>query len=80
MLRSRGLSWIGCPDSYRESEWLVRRYRVMNKKLILPFIVFPSILVINVASLVSGIRQHEIWRIAVASIHWSLFLLLPVLL
>ncbi|MGZ3872723.1 MAG: hypothetical protein ACXVJD_07380 [Mucilaginibacter sp.] len=46
----------------------------MNKKLVLPFITFLSILTINITSLISGVQQHQTWRIVVASIALLLML------
>jgi len=51
----------------------------MNKKLVLPFIVFLSILVIDIVTLISGIRNHEVWRIAISSISLALVLLVAII-
>jgi hypothetical protein len=51
----------------------------MNKKLVVPFIVFLSILVIDITTLISGIRNHEVWRISVSSISLALVLLVAII-
>jgi hypothetical protein len=51
----------------------------MNKKLVVPFIVFLSILVIDIITLISGIRNHEVWRISVSSISLALVLLVGII-
>ena len=46
----------------------------MNKKIVLPFITFLAMLVVNVTSIIKGVENHETWRIVVSSVALGLIL------
>jgi F0F1-type ATP synthase membrane subunit a len=46
----------------------------VKKRLILPLIIFVSIMVMNISSIISGIEEHQTWRITIASVSSVLML------
>lgn len=46
----------------------------VKKRLILPIIIFVGMMVVNTNSIISGIEEHQTWRIVVASVSSALML------
>jgi len=46
----------------------------VKKRLILPLIIFVSIMVVNISSIISGVEEHQTWRIIIASVSSVLML------
>ena len=46
----------------------------VKKRVILPLIIFVSIMVMNISSIISGIKEHQTWRIIIASVSSVLML------
>lgn len=50
----------------------------VKKKLAIPFMIFVSMIGINVNSIVNGIDKHQPWRIALAAASSLLFIVMLV--
>lgn len=46
----------------------------VKKRFVLPLIIFVGIMVMNISSIISGIEEHQTWRIVIASVSSALML------